>query len=151
MAADEQQYRPLSEILELVRQQTGNVVGRANLSAKVLAGPNGRESMLERLTRVGLARTVQRGSRQDWEVSLAAVDLIAARATGRPGKQPGAQITLDHDQVLAFAQHLTAAGSADQTTLLDAIRVATGLPDEAVGQMERIVIPREPRRPRPRP
>lgn len=148
MLADREEWLSLKEILERVQLEHGLVVQRTNLSSRVLAGPNGRETMLERLQRLGLARTVQRGKRQDWEVSTAAIEQLAERASGRPGPASGAQVTLSADQVLEFARQITSAGSADAIAVMDALKTATGLPKDKLDEVERIVIPRAPRQTR---
>lgn len=137
---------PLSQALDILEQEHGVRLYRNNLTAKTEPGPDGPESVLDRLAREGLARAVERGQRRMWEVAPAAVDRLAETAkSARPGPSPGAQYTLDANQLATFLRHL--AGAEDPSRAIrDALAVATGLSGDSLAQVERVVIPTEPRR-----
>lgn|GEM_PF-5621418 len=132
---------PLAEALALVEQRYGLRLYRNNLTARPVGKSAG--SMMEELEAAGLARTVNRGTRRFWEVSSEALPRLAKlAASARPGPPPGAQVTLDAEQLKAFIHHLARHASPAEH-VREALQAATGLAHE----VERIVIPVSPRRP----
>jgi hypothetical protein len=136
-------FMGLTEFLQQLEQRYLVRLHRSNLTAKREAGPDGPESILERLERQGLARSEAHGTRRHWLVSSDALPMMAEQArSARPGPPSGAQRTLSAEELERFVRVL-----ARYDTPAEHVREALW---QAVGQIEegveRVVIPVHPRR-----
>lgn len=138
---------PLSQMLEHLKEKHGVNLYASNLAKKVFVGLDGEpESVLDQLARDGLARTAEHGRRRRWEISTDAIPRLKGLVRqARPGPRPGVQVTLDAEQVAAFARAL-ARSSDPASAIRQALKESTQWDDETVARIERVIIPVEPRR-----